>query len=126
MSNQVIDARALLVSSLRALTDTEMMHLLRERPDLLHPIPPDIERLAARAVSPSSVSRALDRINRSALQVAEALAVLPKPVSINQLATAMGSTTKSIPLSIKHAVAGLRKIGLIYGEYNNLLSIRVD
>lgn len=122
MSNQVIDARALLVSSLRALTDTEMMHLLRERPDLLHPIPPDIERLAARAVSPSSVSRALDRINRSALQVAEALAVLPKPVSINQLATAMGSTTKSIPLSIKHAVAGLRKIGLIYGEDNNLLT----
>jgi len=122
MSNQVIDARALLVSSLRALTDTEMMYLLRERPDLLHPIPPDIERLAARTVSPSSVSRALDRINRSALQVAEALAVLPKPVSINQLATAMGSTTKSIPLSIKHAVAGLRKIGLIYGEDNNLLT----
>lgn len=71
MSTQDIDARAALVSSLRAFDDAAVMKLLQERPDLLHPIPPDFERLAARALAPSSVGRALDRINRAALQVIE-------------------------------------------------------
>jgi hypothetical protein len=116
MSSQDIDARAALVSSLREFSDDAVMKLLHERPDLLHPIPPDFERLAARALSPSSVSRALDRINRTALQVIEVLAVLPKPISINQVAKAMGVTSKSVPLSIKHAITHLRSLAIVWGE----------
>ena len=52
MSSHDIDARAALVGSLREFADEAVMKLLHERPDLLHPIPPDFERLAARALSP--------------------------------------------------------------------------
>ncbi len=116
MSSHDIDARAALVGSLREFADEAVMKLLHERPDLLHPIPPDFERLAARALSPSSVSRALDRINRTALQVIEVLAVLPKPVSAAQLAKAMGATGKTVPISIKHAITHLRTLALVWGD----------
>ena len=122
MSGPDIDARATLVSSLRAFDDAAVMKLLQERPDLLHPIPPDFERLATRAVAPSSVARALDRINRSALQVIEALAVLPKPVSTAQLTKAMGVNTKTIPASIKNAINHLRALALIWGDDKALLT----
>lgn len=122
MSGPDIDARATLVSSLRAFDDAAVMKLLQERPDLLHPIPPDFERLAARAVSPSSVARALDRINRSALQVIEALAVLPKPVSTMQLINAMGVTGKAVPVSIKQAIKHLRDLVLVWGDDKALLT----
>ncbi|MBM3691624.1 MAG: hypothetical protein FJW76_06435, partial [Actinobacteria bacterium] len=122
MSGPDIDARATLVSSLRAFDDAAVMKLLQERPDLLHPIPPDFERLAARAVSPSSVARALDRINRSALQVIEALAVLPKPVSTMQLINAMGVTGKAVPVSIKQAMKHLRDLVLVWGDDKALLT----
>lgn len=122
MSGPDIDARATLVSSLRAFDDAAVMKLLQERPDLLHPIPPDFERLAARAVSPSSVARALDRINRSALQVIEALAVLPKPVSTMQLINAMGVNGKAVPVSIKQAIKHLRDLVLVWGDDKALLT----
>ena len=122
MSTQDIDARAALVSSLRAFDDAAVMKLLQERPDLLHPIPPDFERLAARALAPSSVGRALDRINRAALQVIEVLAVLPKPVSTTALTKAMGVTGKTIPVSIKQALLHLRALALIWGDDKALLT----
>ena len=122
MSTQDIDARAALVSSLRAFDDAAVMKLLQERPDLLHPIPPDFERLAARALAPSSVGRALDRINRTALQVIEVLAVLPKPVSTTALIKAMGVTGKTIPVSIKHALLHLRALALVWGDDKSLLT----
>lgn len=122
MSSQDIDARAALVSSLRAFSDDAVMKLLHERPDLLHPIPPDFERLAARALAPSSVSRVLDRINRTALQVIEVLAVLPKPVSTTELVKAMGVTGKAVPISIKQALTHLRALALVWGDDKSLLT----
>ncbi|KUJ69806.1 DNA-binding protein [Streptomyces albus subsp. albus] len=56
-----------------------MAVLLRARPDLLSPVPGDLTQLATRAGTRASVVRAVERLDRFALQTAEALAVAPDP-----------------------------------------------
>ncbi|TGA90118.1 hypothetical protein E4099_28910, partial [Streptomyces palmae] len=56
-----------------------MAALLRARPDLLSPVPGDLTQLATRAGTRASVIRAVERLDRFALQTAEALAVAPDP-----------------------------------------------
>ncbi len=61
-----------LVSWLREQPDDDLGRLLTARPDLLHPVPSDIEVLAARVAGRASVEIALDRLDVGALQVVEA------------------------------------------------------
>ena len=66
-----------LADDLRAREDAALVALLRARPDLLSPVPSDLASLAARAATRPSVSRALDVLDRFALQVVEVLCALP-------------------------------------------------
>jgi hypothetical protein len=70
-----------LAEALRFRDDASLAALLRARPDLLSPVPNDLTQLATRASTRASVVRALGRLDRFALQTAEALAVAPEPSS---------------------------------------------
>ncbi|MYS68689.1 DNA-binding protein, partial [Streptomyces sp. SID5473] len=72
---------------MRAGGDEELAALLRARPDLLNPVPGDLTQLATRAGTRASVVRALERLDRFALQTAEALAVAPDPAPYESLLT---------------------------------------
>jgi hypothetical protein len=62
-----------LADALRAAPDEQLETLLSDRPELLTPVPTDVGRLAARAASAPSAARAMDRLDRFALQVLEAV-----------------------------------------------------
>ncbi|MFG2820702.1 helicase-associated domain-containing protein [Kitasatospora sp. NPDC048365] len=66
-----------LAEELRARSDEALAALLRVRPDLLNPVPTDLTQLSARLSSRASALRALERLDRFTLQVAEALAAAP-------------------------------------------------
>jgi hypothetical protein len=68
-----------LADDLRARDDAALAELLRTRPDLLSPVPNDLTQLATRAGTRASVVRAVERLDRFALQTAEAIAVAPDP-----------------------------------------------
>lgn len=68
-----------LADDLRARDDAALAGLLRTRPDLLSPVPNDLTQLATRAGTRASVVRAVERLDRFALQTAEAIAVAPDP-----------------------------------------------
>ncbi|TDD70006.1 helicase-associated domain-containing protein [Actinomadura rubrisoli] len=97
---------------LRARGDDELRALLSARPELLAPVPADLTALAARAATPTAISRALDRLDRFTLAVLEALLVLPPPTTPDALATALGAT----PQEIDDAAETLRRYGLAWGN----------
>ncbi len=68
-----------LAEELRGRPDSALELLLRARPELLNPVPNNLTQLATRAGTRASVVRAVERLDRFALQVAEALAVAPDP-----------------------------------------------
>ncbi|MFB7945070.1 helicase-associated domain-containing protein [Kitasatospora phosalacinea] len=70
-----------LAEELRGRGDEAVAALLRARPDLLNPVPTDLTQLSARLSSRASVLRALERLDRFTLQVAEALAAAPEGAS---------------------------------------------
>ncbi|MFD8824235.1 helicase C-terminal domain-containing protein [Streptomyces sp. NPDC059605] len=74
-----------LAEALRARDDESLAGLLRARPDLLNPVPGDITQLATRAGTRASVVRALEHLDKFALQTAEALAVAPDPAPYETL-----------------------------------------
>src|SRR5215207_6052368 len=62
-----------LADHLRALPDDTLAALVRLRPDLVVPVPSDLSALASRAQSRVSVARALDGLDRFALEILDAL-----------------------------------------------------
>ena len=58
-----------LADDLRQRDDAALADLLRRRPDLVHPVPPDITALTARATSGPAVARCLDRLDALHLHV---------------------------------------------------------
>jgi hypothetical protein len=108
---------ASLADALRALDDDAVQRLLALRPDLLHPVPADLGALAARAVTASSVSRALDRLDAWTLAVAEGLAVLAEPVTTMALLEALPGAA---PDDIEQAVGALRDRALLWGPDEDL------
>lgn len=91
---------------LRGRTDEQLRVLVSARPELITPVPADLAALAARAVAPSAVNRALDRLDRTALAVLEALIVLPSP-TLTALKKALGARCTEI-------VERLRDLGLVW------------
>ncbi|WP_433498233.1 helicase-associated domain-containing protein [Sphaerimonospora sp. CA-214678] len=61
---------------LRCRSDEQLRALVTARPELVTPVPADIDGLAARASSPSALGRALDRLDRFTLCVLETLVVV--------------------------------------------------
>jgi hypothetical protein len=110
-----------LADELRTRSDDELVALLNARPDLTSPVPADISQLAVRATTRASVARALDRLDRSALGVVEALALLDEPAERDALASLM-------PFSDSHLdslITRLRIHALLWGPPDELRLVRV-
>ncbi|MEU5714851.1 helicase C-terminal domain-containing protein [Streptomyces sp. NPDC020403] len=124
-----------LAEALRARDDEALAGLLRARPDLLSPVPNDITQLATRAGTRASVVRALEHLDRFALQTAEALAVAPDPAPY---ATLLGLLTgdgaddgagrddagAAITAALPRALGTLREQALVWGEDERLHLVR--
>ncbi|MGW5275044.1 helicase-associated domain-containing protein [Streptomyces sp. NPDC004044] len=124
-----------LAEALRARDDESLAGLLRARPDLLSPVPNDITQLATRAGTRASVVRALEHLDRFALQTAEALAVAPDPASYDTLlalltgdgqddGTARDDAGTEIRSAAPGALATLREQALVWGENDRLRLVR--
>ncbi|WP_018656079.1 helicase-associated domain-containing protein [Actinomadura flavalba] len=96
---------------LRARDDAALRTLLSARPELISPVPADLTALAARAATPTTVARALDRLDRFTLAVLEAVLALPDP-SPRTVAAGLGATLAQV----KPALALLREQALVWGE----------
>ncbi|MFF3353452.1 helicase C-terminal domain-containing protein [Streptomyces sp. NPDC002917] len=124
-----------LAEALRARDDESLAGLLRARPDLLSPVPNDITQLATRAGTRASVVRALEHLDRFALQTAEALAVAPDPAPYDTLlalltgdgqddGTARDDAGTAIRSAAPGALATLREQALVWGENDRLRLVR--
>ncbi|MFH8711801.1 helicase-associated domain-containing protein [Streptomyces zaomyceticus] len=115
-----------LAEALRARGDEGLAALLRARPDLLSPVPNDLTQLATRAGTRGSVVRALERLDRFALQTAEALAVAPDPTPYPVLLALLTGTEgdPEIEAALPGAVALLREQALVWGEDDRLRLVR--
>ncbi|MER7465682.1 helicase C-terminal domain-containing protein [Streptomyces sp. NPDC097981] len=122
-----------LAEALRARDDASLAALLHARPDLLGPVPGDVTQLATRAGTRASVVRALDRLDRFALQTAEALAVAPDPcpypVLESLLAGEHGGSgaddeDNGARAELPRALATLRDQALVWGDDERLRLVR--
>jgi hypothetical protein len=78
-------------AALSALPDADLVRLLERRPDLLAaPAPATFPELAGRAGSPGSLAAALRTLDLGALRLAELLAVVGLPTTVDALAEAAG------------------------------------
>ncbi|MGW1982829.1 helicase-associated domain-containing protein [Streptomyces collinus] len=115
-----------LAEALRARDDASLAALLRSRPDLITPVPTDLTQLATRAGTRASVLRALERLDRFALQTAEALAVAPDPASYGTLLGLMAGDAGAagVAAALPRAVATLREQALVWGDDERLRLVR--
>ncbi|MFF4243761.1 helicase-associated domain-containing protein [Streptomyces sp. NPDC001822] len=124
-----------LAEALRARGDESLAGLLRARPDLLSPVPNDITQLATRAGTRASVVRALEHLDRFALQTAEALAVAPDPAPYDTLLALLTGDGEgdgdgrddagaAITAALPAALATLREQALVWGEDARLHLVR--
>lgn len=124
-----------LAEALRARDDESLAGLLRARPDLLNPVPGDITQLATRAGTRASVVRALEHLDRFALQTAEALAVAADPASYETLLGLLTGDGRddgehhddagaAIADALPGALATLREQALVWGEDDRLRLVR--
>ncbi|WP_371633279.1 helicase C-terminal domain-containing protein [Streptomyces sp. NBC_01259] len=124
-----------LAEALRARDDESLAGLLRARPDLLSPVPNDITQLATRAGTRASVVRALEHLDRFALQTAEALAVAPDPAPYDTLLGLLtgdgrddgelrGDAGAAIVDALPGALTTLREQALVWGEDERLHLVR--
>ena len=105
-----------LVNWLREQPDDDLARLLMARPDLLHPVPSDIEVLATRAAGRASVEIALDRFDVGALQVVEAMVLSPDPTDTDAVAKLLDVT----PQQLAPALDRLREAVVVWGRDDQL------
>ncbi|KPI10961.1 hypothetical protein OK074_9067, partial [Actinobacteria bacterium OK074] len=115
-----------LAEALRARDDGSLAALLRARPDLITPVPTDVTQLATRAATRASVVRALERLDRFALQTAEALAVAPDPAPYGTLLALMSGDDgdPAVESALPRALATLREQALVWGGDDQLRLVR--
>ncbi|MFK0169152.1 helicase-associated domain-containing protein [Streptomyces sp. NPDC090306] len=115
-----------LAEALRAQDDAFLAALLRGRPDLITPLPGDLTQLATRAGTRASVVRALERLDRFALQTAEALAVAGEPATYAELLVLMAGDERdpAVVDALPRAVATLRAQALVWGGDSRLRLVR--
>ncbi|MEV5874176.1 helicase-associated domain-containing protein [Streptomyces sp. NPDC052101] len=126
MSHAAHPAPRSLAEALRARDDVSLAALLRSRPDLITPVPTDLTQLATRAGTRASVLRALERLDRFALQTAEALAVAPDPASYDTLLGLMAGDAGdgAVAGPLPRALATLREQALVWGDDERLRLVR--
>ncbi|MFD3437378.1 helicase C-terminal domain-containing protein [Streptomyces sp. NPDC058685] len=115
-----------LAEALRTRDDEELAALLRARPDLLNPVPNDVTQLATRAGTRASVVRALERLDRFALQTAEALAVAPDPAPYETLLALLSGDEgdPDVEAALPRALGVLRGQALVWGGDDRLRLVR--
>ena len=106
-----------LTDELRSRPDDALAALLRDRPDLAVPLPPDLSALGVRAAGRLSVQRALDALDAPSLQVLEIVAVLPEPV-------APGQVSKLWAAPAGPTLERLRRLALLWGAPRSLRLVR--
>ncbi|KOV66290.1 helicase C-terminal domain-containing protein [Streptomyces sp. MMG1121] len=126
MSQAAQPAPRSLAEALRARDDASLSALLRSRPDLITPVPTDLTQLATRAGTRASVLRALERLDRFALQTAEALAVAPDPAPYDTLLGLMAGDAQdeAVTAALPRALATLREQALVWGDDQRLRLVR--
>ncbi|MFJ3232303.1 helicase-associated domain-containing protein [Streptomyces sp. NPDC086787] len=127
MSTEDRPAPRSLAEALRARDDDSLAALLRSRPDLITPVPTDLTQLATRAGTRASVLRALERLDRFALQTAEALAVAADPATYGELLGLMAGDARTDPAvvdALPRALADLREQALVWGDDERLRLVR--
>ena len=110
-----------LADDLRSRSDDDLAVLLRARPDLLHPPPPDMTALAARAGTATSTARALDRLDALTLRVAQVMAARGESCSTEEVLEVFAPALRD------DAAAGLerlRALALAWGEDDCLRLVR--
>ncbi|MFJ2831265.1 helicase-associated domain-containing protein [Streptomyces sp. NPDC087263] len=115
-----------LAEALRTRDDASLAALLRARPDLITPVPTDLTQLATRAGTRASVVRALERLDRFALQTAEALAVASEPAAYDELLALLAGDDRD-PVVIgafPRALGTLREQALVWGPDDRLRLVR--
>ncbi|MFI6008151.1 helicase-associated domain-containing protein [Streptomyces sp. NPDC051243] len=125
MSDPATPPRSL-AEALRARDDASLAVLLRSRPDLITPVPTDLTQLATRAGTRASVVRALERLDRFALQTAEALAVAADPATYDELLGLMTGDAgdPAVAGALPHALGTLRDQALVWGGDDRLRLVR--
>ncbi|MEU5087381.1 helicase-associated domain-containing protein [Streptomyces sp. NPDC021356] len=115
-----------LAEALRARDDASLSALLRSRPDLITPVPTDLTQLATRAGTRASVVRALERLDRFALQTAEALAVAADPAAYGELLALMAGDEgePAVAAALPRALGTLREQALVWGGDDRLRLVR--
>ncbi|MCQ4046281.1 helicase-associated domain-containing protein [Streptantibioticus rubrisoli] len=115
-----------LAEDLRARGDDAVAALLLARPDLVNPVPGDLTQLATRAGTRASVVRALEHLDRFALQTAEALAIAADPCPYDTLCALMTGDegAPEIAEALPAAVATLRTNALVWGGGDRLRLVR--
>ncbi|UQT57848.1 helicase C-terminal domain-containing protein [Streptomyces durmitorensis] len=122
-----------LAEALRSRDDASLGALLHARPDLLTPVPNDLTQLATRAATRASVVRALERLDRFAQQVAEALAVAPEPATYEELhalvagdeqGVEQGRGRATVDAALGRALATLREQALTWGAEDRIRLVR--
>src|SRR4051794_31341678 len=126
MSQAAHPAPRSLAEALRARDDASLAALLRSRPDLITPVPTDLTQLATRAGTRASVVRALERLDRFALQTAQALAVAPDPASYDVLLALLAGddADPGVTAALPRAVGVLREQALVWGGTDRLRLVR--
>ncbi|MGV9358500.1 helicase-associated domain-containing protein [Streptomyces misionensis] len=126
MSQEANPAPRSLAEALRARDDASLAALLRSRPDLITPVPTDLTQLATRAGTRASVLRALERLDRFALQTAQALAVAPDPAPYPALLGLMAGDAgdEAVAAALPRALGTLREQALVWGDDERLRLVR--
>ncbi|MFD4540014.1 helicase-associated domain-containing protein [Streptomyces bauhiniae] len=126
MSPEASSAPRSLAEALRARDDASLAALLRDRPDLVAPVPTDLTQLATRAGTRASVLRALEHLDRFALQTAQALAVAPDPATYDTLHELLAGDDgdPAVTEALPDTVAALRRQALIWGDDDRLHLVR--
>jgi len=110
-----------LADDLRRRSEDDLARLLTLRPDLLHPVPPDITALAARAASSTSIARALDRLDSVMLAAIHALAHADEPSTYDAWQAVIESVT---PDHATTALDHIRALALAWGDDDGLRLVR--
>ncbi|MFK4112291.1 helicase-associated domain-containing protein [Streptomyces sp. NPDC002176] len=126
MSPEACSVPRSLAEALRARDDASLAALLRDRPDLIAPVPTDLTQLATRAGTRASVLRALEHLDRFTLQTAQALAVAPDPATYDTLHELLAGDDgdPAVDEALPGAVAALRRQALIWGDDDRLHLVR--
>ena len=110
-----------LTTWLRERSDEELTALLGQRPDLATPAPGDIAVLAARATVRVSVLRALELLDRPALQLLELVTLLGGQATVGQLAAQLPGSDEA---TVARSADRILQLAICYSDGDTLVAPR--